>query len=159
MKALVRKGKTRAIGVSNFSIADLESIIPEAKDIPISCNQIEVHPYLPQSELIKFGNEHGILTTCYCPFAAGSGNLLKDETIVKLAGKNEMDVGQLLQSWAVGRGTVPLGKSSTPSRIKSNLDVKKLSADDMRAIDGLAKPGDEGRVVDPREKLGVNLYS
>ena len=160
MKALVRKGKTRTIGVSNFSIADLKDVIPEAKDIPISCNQVEVHPYLPNDELIAFGSENGILTSCYSPFAGPGGTLLKDETIVQLAKKNEMDIGQLLQSWAVQRGTVPLGKSSTASRIKSNLDVKKLSAEDMKAVDALAKPGHEGRTCDFREEWGlVGLFS
>ncbi|KAG0651970.1 glycerol 2-dehydrogenase (NADP(+)) [Hyphodiscus hymeniophilus] len=148
MKALVKKGKTRTIGVSNFSIADIKDLLPEAKDIPISCNQIEVHPWLPQTELIAFGKEHGILTTCYSPFAGQKEDgetLLKDETILKLAKKNHMDIGQMLQSWAVQRGTVPLGKSATPARIRSNLDIRKLSDEDMKAIDGTAKPGDEGR--------------
>lgn len=161
MKALVKKGKTRTIGVSNFSIGDLKYVLPEAKDVPISCNQIEVHPWLPQSELIAFGNKHGILTSCYSPFAGqkeDGATLLKDETINKLAKKNDMDVGQLLQSWAVGRGTSPLGKSSTPSRIKSNLDIKKLSADDVKAIDALALPGDKGRTVDFRETWGLPLH-
>lgn len=161
MKALVKKGKTRTIGLSNFSIAEIKDVLPEAKDIPISCNQIEVHPWLPQNELIAFGNEHGILTTCYSPFAGqkeDGATLLKDETIIKLAEKNGMDVGQLLQSWAVGRGTVPLGKSSTPSRIKSNLDIRKLSEEDTKAIDALAQPGDKGRTVGFRETWGVPLF-
>ena len=120
LQELVKKGKTRTVGVSNFSISDIKDILPHATDIPISCNQIEVHPWLPQTELIEFGNEHGILTTCYSPFAGqkeDGATLLKDETVKKLAAKNNMDVGQLLQSWAVGRGTVPLGKSSTPSML------------------------------------------
>ena len=120
LQELVKKGKTRTVGVSNFSISDIKDILPHATDIPISCNQIEVHPWLPQTELIEFGNKHGILTTCYSPFAGqkeDGATLLKDETVKKLAAKNNMDVGQLLQSWAVGRGTVPLGKSSTPGML------------------------------------------
>ncbi|KAK0114606.1 hypothetical protein ONS95_014091 [Cadophora gregata] len=116
MEKLVLNGKTRAIGVSNFSISDLRDIIPHA-EIPISCNQVEVHPWLPNTELINFSKEHGILTTCFSPFAgqkADGSTLLKDPAVLKLATRNEMDVGQLLQSWAVQRGTVPLGKSSTP---------------------------------------------
>jgi diketogulonate reductase-like aldo/keto reductase len=161
MKALVKKGKTRTIGLSNFSVAEIRDVLAEAKDIPISCNQIEVHPWLPQNELIAFGNEHGILTTCYSPFAgqkADGATLLKDEKVIKLAEKNGMDVGQLLQSWAVSRGTVPLGKSATPSRIKSNLDIRKLSDEDMKALDALAQPGDSGRTVDFREEWGVPLF-
>jgi len=116
LKRLVATGKTRAVGVSNFSINDLKDIIPHAADVPISCNQIEVHPWLPNNELISFMRDHGILATCYSPFAgqqADGKTLLKDPTVVKLADENAVDIGQLLQSWAVQRGTVPLGKSQT----------------------------------------------
>jgi diketogulonate reductase-like aldo/keto reductase len=137
MEALVRKGKAKAIGLSNFSIQELQDVLDEVKDIPISCNQIEVHPWLPQNELIAFGNENGILTTCYSPFAgqkADGATLLKDEGVLKLAKKNDMDVGQLLQSWHVQRGTVPLGKSSTPGKLrhfdlKNNLLTASFSTD------------------------------
>jgi diketogulonate reductase-like aldo/keto reductase len=161
MKELVKNRKTRAIGLSNFSIQELKDVIPHAKGIPISCNQIEVHPWLPQSELVAFGKEHGILTTCYSLFAGqkkDGATLLKDEKVVKLAEKNGMDVGQMLQSWAVGRGTVPLGKSSTPARIKSNLDIKKLSDEDAKTIDALAIPNGEGRTIDFTEAWDVPLF-
>lgn len=109
-------GKTRAVGVSNFSIGDLKEILPYADDVPISCNQVEVHPWLPNSELISFMREHDILATCYSPFAGQKSDgktLIKEPAVLKLAEENAMDVGQLLQSWAVQRGTVPLGKSQT----------------------------------------------
>ena len=137
MKKLVPTGKTRAIGVSNFSISELKDILPYAKDIPISCNQIEVHPWLPNIKLIEFMKEHDILATCYSPFAgqkADGETLLKDPTINKLAEKNGMDVGQLLQSWAVGRGTVPLGKSQNEGEkswaIDAPLKLKKNLSDE-----------------------------
>ncbi len=116
MQELVSKGKTRAVGVSNFSIPGLQEILPHAEDVPISCNQVEVHPWLPQNELINFSKQHGILTTCYSPFAgqkADGATLIKDLTVKRVAEKNDMDPGQLLQSWAVERQTVPLGKSQT----------------------------------------------
>jgi diketogulonate reductase-like aldo/keto reductase len=116
MQRLVSSGKTRAVGVSNFSISELKEILPHADDVPVSCNQVEVHPWLPQNELIEFSRGQGILTTCYSPFAgqkADGATLLKDPAVMKLADECEMDVGQLLQSWAVQRGTVPLGKSQT----------------------------------------------
>ncbi|KAF2160359.1 hypothetical protein M409DRAFT_60056 [Zasmidium cellare ATCC 36951] len=161
MQALVTKGKARAVGVSNFSIADLEDLLPHSQETPISCNQIEVHPWMPQNELIEFGNKHGILTTCYSPFAgqkADGKTLLNDPDVVKLAEKNGMDVGQLLQSWAVQRGAVPLGKSATPKRIESNLAIRKLSDEDFEALNEMALPHDEGRTVDHREVWGVPMY-
>ncbi|TVY14435.1 Glycerol 2-dehydrogenase (NADP(+)) [Lachnellula arida] len=161
MEELVNKGKARAIGLSNFSITELEAVIPYA-EIPISCNQIEVHPWLPQNALVEFGKKNDILITCYSPFAgqkADGATLLKDEKILKLAEKNGMDVGQLLQSWAVQRGTVPLGKSSTPSRIKSNLDIKKLDDESMKVLDAMGIPGGAGRTVDFTEAWGVPLFT
>lgn len=109
MKACVKNGKTRTIGVSNFSIPEIEELLPHAQDIPVSCNQIEVHPWLPQTELLDFAKKHGIVISCYSPFAgqkAGGATLLKDQQVANIAKKNDMDVGQLLQSWAVQRGTV-----------------------------------------------------
>jgi glycerol 2-dehydrogenase (NADP+) len=162
MEALVKKGKTRAIGLSNFSITELEAVLPYAQEIPISCNQIEVHPWLPQNALVEFGKKHDILITCYSPFAgqkADGATLLKDEKVLKMAEKNGMDVGQLLGSWAVQRGTVPLGKSSTASRIKSNLDLKKLSEDDMAALSGMEIADGKGRTVDFAEAWGVALFT
>lgn len=177
------------MGVSNFSIADLKEILPHATDVPISCNQIEVHPWLPNNELIDFMKEHDILATCYSPFAgqkADGATLLKDPAVNKLAEKNGMDVGQLLQSWAVQRGTVPLGKSQTEckltstfinllvgyglgfylmltlvpptARIKSNLDVKKLSPEDMQILSDMGVADENGRTLDPRKDLGISLW-
>ncbi|KAK5116625.1 hypothetical protein LTR62_007299 [Meristemomyces frigidus] len=161
MQQCVKTGKTKAVGVSNFSISDMEELLPHENDIPISCNQIEVHPWLPQNELVEFGKKHNIITTCYSPFAGQlpeGKSLLHDTKVVELAKKNDMDVGQLLGSWAVQRGTVPLGKSGTPSRIKSNLDVKKLSAEDMKVLDEMALPEEKGRTVNFVEAWGVPLH-
>lgn len=119
MKELVKKGKTRSIGVSNFGIADLKAILPHAQDIPISLNQVECHPWFPNNELIEFHKKYGIVTSCFSPFAgqkADGRTLIHDPTVQKLAKKNDMDAGQLLQSWAVQRGTVPLGKSGNESK-------------------------------------------
>lgn len=160
MQKIVATGKTRAVGVSNFSISDIKAILPYTQDIPIACNQVEVHPWLPNNELISFAKEHDILTTCYSPFAGQKSDgetLIKDPTVIKIAEKNGMDVGQCLQSWAVQRGTVPLGKSATESRIKTNLAVKKLSAEDMKTLDNLAIPDGEGRTI--KASMGVNMFS
>lgn len=153
MQKCVESGKAKAVGVSNFSIPEIEELLPHQGGVPISCNQVEVHPWLPQTELVEFARKHGILITCYSPFAgqkADGATLLKDSNVNVLAKKNGMDAGQLLQSWAVQRGTVPLGKSATPSRIQSNLDIRPLSESDMKAINDLALPNEEGRTVDVR---------
>lgn len=150
MQDCVRNDKAKAVGVSNFSIAEMEELLPHQHDIPISCNQVEVHPWLPQTKMRDWCTEHGIVLTCYSPFAgqkADGATLLKDDKIVELAKKNGMGEGQLLQSWAVQRGTVPLGKSATPERIRANLDVKRLSGEDMRTLDAMEIANGEGRTI------------
>ena len=117
MQKLVSAGKTRAVGVSNFSIRQVNELLPHSADIAVSCNQIEAHPWLPNNDVIAFNKKHGIVTTCFSPFAgqkADGNTLLKDQSVIELAKKNDMGIGQLLQSWAVQRGTIPLGKSQSP---------------------------------------------
>ena len=175
LKEVVKKGKVRAIGVSNFGIADLKALLPHAQDIPISLNQVEVHPWFPNTELIEFHNKHGIITTCFSPFAgqkADGATLIKDPTVIKLAEKNDMGVGQLLQSWAVQRGTVPLGKSADPGkfddqdrilltmlgRIKANFSICRLSDGDFQTLSDLEIPNGKGRTIDWTEGWGVKLW-
>ena len=150
MQDCVRKGKAKAVGVSNFAVAEIEELLPHQNDVPVSCNQVEVHPWLPQKKMREFCKKHDIVLTCYSPFAgqkADGATLLKDPKVVELAKKNGMGEGQLLQSWAVQRGTVPLGKSATPERIRANLDVKMLSEEDMKALDAMEIPNGEGRTI------------
>lgn len=153
-------------------------------DIPISCNQIEAHPWFPNSELIDFMQAHDILATCYSPFGGQSdqGAVMREDPRVKaLAQETGMGVGGLLQSWAVQRGTVPLGKSQSEGewglagftvyelhrltgvqieRIRANFDVKRLSPEVMRALDDLDMGGDEGRTCGSSKDTmwGVRLY-
>ncbi|KAF4965513.1 hypothetical protein FSARC_6693 [Fusarium sarcochroum] len=166
MKALVQSGKCRAVGVSNFEIEHLEELRPHAShdDVPISCNQVEAHPWFPNNDLLDLMRTQGILATIYSPFAPRAfpadgptsgepfrpkGVLLIDEPSVKdIARRNEMDVGQVLQSWAVQRGTIPLAKSQNPTRIQSNLSVRELPQDDLRLLEALAFPGLSGKSFD-----------
>lgn len=180
MKELVKKGKTRAIGVSNFGIADLKCLLPHAQDVPIAVNQVEAHPWFPNTNLVSFHKENKIITSCFSPFAgqkADGKTLIHDPTVQKIAKKNTMGVGQLLQSWAVQRGTVPLGKSGNPGqeqissnvavrmlltanveRIKANFAIRRLSDEDNKALDDLEVPNNEGRSIEFSDAWGVKLW-
>jgi len=151
MEALVDSGKTKAIGVSNFSRRMIEDLIPHTR-IPIVVNQVEAHPWYPNTKLREYCQEKGILLQAYSPFAGqmSSGEtLVKDPVVKALAKKNAIDVGALLTSWCLQKGTNPLGKSSTPERIRSNfLQVKELSEEDMGILDGLQRSPKEGRSID-----------
>ncbi|KAI9813468.1 MAG: hypothetical protein M1827_004144 [Pycnora praestabilis] len=161
MTELVATGKCRAVGVSNFSITQLQDLLPYAQDVPISSNQIEAHPWLPNDELITFMLHHDILPAVYSPFAgqkASGDMLLEDTTVKQVAQKNDMGVGQLLQSWAVMRRTIPLGKSQNEERIKANLAVRKLAEEDFEALSNLKLKGDEGRTIDYSGSFGVQFF-
>lgn len=130
MQRLIATGKVRAVGVSNFNIAQLREILSVGGAVPVSCNQVEAHPWFPNTPLLEFMQEAEITPTVYCPFAGQKRDdisLVEDPLVVRLAKKNEMGVGQLLQSWAVQRGTIPLGKSQTPGQNPLSLLMKGRS--------------------------------
>lgn len=114
LKTLVSTGKTHAVGVANFSIDDLEELLPYTYDVPISCNQVEANPWFQNSDLIAFMREHGILPMCYSPFSGmklDERYLVIDPKVVELARGIGMDAGQMLLSWAVQRGALPVVRS------------------------------------------------
>ena len=136
MEALLATGKVKAIGVSNFNIRRLEELLSNSKITP-AVNQIEAHPYLQQPQLVDYCKSKGIVIEAYSPMGNNETNsprAIDDPAIQALAQEAGLDVGQLLVSWAVQRGTVVLPKSVTESRIKANFDVKHLTPEVFEAI-------------------------
>ncbi|KAJ1920227.1 hypothetical protein H4219_001460 [Mycoemilia scoparia] len=139
MEKLVETGKVKAIGVSNFTIPKLEKLLKEAKIVP-AVNQVELHPYLPQDELVEFCNKHGIVVTAYSPLGStGDFNLRDDSTIVEIAKKHNATAAQVLLAWGVQRNTVVIPKSVNHDRIKSNFEQIVLDADDIAKINGITR--------------------
>jgi L-glyceraldehyde reductase len=122
MEKLLDTGKVKAIGVSNFPISTLEKLLETAKVVP-AVNQVELHPYLPQDDLLEYSNKHNIHLTAYSPLgnnSAGAPRVMDDELVVQIANKLNKTPAQVLISWAAQRGTSVIPKSVTPSRIESN---------------------------------------
>ncbi|GJP87682.1 aldo-keto reductase [Aspergillus niger] len=123
MEDLVRKGKVRSIGVSNFTVEKVEELLKTAT-IPPAANQIEAHPYLLQPKLTEYLKAKNILPVAYSPLGNNIYELprgvIDDPQVQEIAKKLEKEPAQLLISWAVQRGTAVLPKSVTPSRIESN---------------------------------------
>ncbi|KAK0755860.1 LOW QUALITY PROTEIN: hypothetical protein N5P37_011536 [Trichoderma harzianum] len=141
MESLLKTGKVRAIGVSNFTIKRLEDLISKTKIIP-AVNQIEAHPYLQQRQLFDFCQSKGILIEAYSPLGnnqTGEVRTLDDPLVADLAQELGWDIGQVLYSWGVQRGTVVLPKSITPGRIASNLQVKELPQHAFEKLNGLER--------------------
>lgn len=138
LEKLLDTGKVKAIGVSNFSIVNLEKLLKIAKIIP-AVNQCELHPYLPQDNLLKFCNEKGIHLTAYSPFGSTNTPLLKEPIIIEIAKKNKITEAQVIIAWSIQRGTSVIPKSVTPSRIISNLEIFELPEDDVFKLNTLGK--------------------
>ena len=80
MEALVATGKAKAIGVSNFSITNLEKLLKVAKIVP-AANQVELHPENPQWELLEYCNSKGIHLTAYSPLGSTDSPLIKRDEV------------------------------------------------------------------------------
>jgi diketogulonate reductase-like aldo/keto reductase len=141
MEKLISTGKVRAIGVSNFTATRLETLLSKTKVVP-AVNQVEAHPYLQQPALFSFCKSKNILIEAYSPLGnnqTGELRTVDDPLVGEMGQRLGMDGGQLLASWGIQRGTVVLPKSVTPSRIKSNLQVKELPKDAFEALCGLER--------------------
>ncbi|PPJ53622.1 hypothetical protein CBER1_00860 [Cercospora berteroae] len=154
MEKLLKTGKVKAIGVSNYSVPFLEELLKEAEVVP-AANQIENHPYLPQSEISEFCKEKGILVEAYSPLGSTGSPLFKEEGVQELAKKHNVGAGTILISYQVSRGHVVLPKSVTPQRIEENLKTVQLSSEDVASLEEIHKKKGLTRFVYP--EFGVNL--
>jgi diketogulonate reductase-like aldo/keto reductase len=138
MEKLLKTGKAKAIGVSNFNIRHLTELLAKCSVVS-AMNQIEKHPYLQQVDLAEFCKSKNILLEAYSPLGnnqTGEPRTVDDAKDHEVAKKLGLDAGQVLISWGVQIGHVVLPKSVTESRIKSNFQdeilpewvLKELSA-------------------------------
>ena len=118
---LRESGRVRAVGVCNFHVPHLERLEKETGELP-AINQIELHPYLQQTELRAFHAEHGIVTESWSPLASGQ-KVLEDDVITAIAAAHGVTPAQAIIRWHLQLGLVVLPKSVTPHRIVENLDV------------------------------------
>lgn len=131
------EGRAKAIGVSNFNIPHLERLAVESDVTPV-INQIELHPYLPQTELRAYHAANGIATEAWSPLGQG-GRLLTEPALAELADQHGKTPAQVIVRWHLQLGNVVIPKSVTPSRIAENFDVFDftLTDDQMKLINTL----------------------
>lgn len=128
-------GRARSIGVSNFDVADLESLA-SATDVVPHANQIRWFVGSTRPETTAYCQEQGILVEGYSPLA--TGRLIGDRDIARIAGKYGRTVAQVSIRYLLQRDVLPLPKSTTPSRIAENADVDfELAEEDLAALDAL----------------------
>lgn len=133
---LKQAGRIKSVGVSNFNQDHLERIIGETGVTPV-VNQIELHPRFQQRDKREFHRKHGIHIESWSPL--GSGRLLADPTLEKIAKKHSKSVAQVIIRWHLQEGLVVIPKSIHQDRIAGNFDVFdfKLDGDDMATIRGM----------------------
>jgi diketogulonate reductase-like aldo/keto reductase len=126
-------GRAKAIGVSNYTIRHLEELLAESEVVP-AVNQVELHVFLQQPELVEFCQKRDILVEAYSPLAHGHG--LDDPVLQELAKKHGKSTAQIMLRWCVEIGTVPLPKSIHPERIRENIEIFDftLDAEDMAKL-------------------------
>ena len=159
MEKLYRAGKTRSIGVSNFKIEHLDDLLQFAEIKPV-INQVEIHPFFPNTELLEYCWSHDILPAAYSPLGSQekvSEKLLDNEELKSIAEKKGVSLAQLLISWGIKRGYVVLPKSANPERVKSNFKLVNLSEEEFKGVQNVAK-GRHTRLVNPTYMFGYNVW-
>ena len=142
MEQLVDDGLVRSIGVCNFSVPLLYDLMTYARIKPV-CNQVEVHPYLSQKNLIKVCHETlNIQVVAYRPLAYGPrGDLLQNEQVIKLSEKHKKTPTQIVLRWALQCNLVVIPKSSSEEHLRENMDIFDFELDgtEMQQLDALNK--------------------
>jgi aldehyde reductase len=134
MESLVDKGKCRAIGLSDIALNGLLPIYESARIKP-AVIQVESHPYLPETELVEFCKENGIVFLAFAPLGHGMRpGPLEDPVIIRIGVQVGMTPAQVLLSWAVQRGTALLTTPRSASRAKENFNISALPEDAFNEI-------------------------
>ena len=135
---IYKSGKARAIGVSNFKPHHLDSVIEETGVIPM-VNQVELHPWFNEKELLSYCSGRGMLLEAYSPIM--HGRLTEEKGLLKLAEKYGKTPAQIVLRWDLQNGVAIIPKSVHENRIRENCDLYdfELSRMDMFYIDSLNK--------------------
>ncbi|MGI9226419.1 MAG: aldo/keto reductase [Candidatus Nanopelagicaceae bacterium] len=149
MEKLKAEGLVNSIGVSNFHSHHLQNILESCR-FPPALNQVEIHPWLTQENLVKFHLISKIVTQSSSPLARGQ--ILSEQSLIDIANQLGKKVSQVILRWHIQRGLSVIPKSSDPDRIKENLNIFdfQLSNQQMAHISGLNKNFRTG--LDPEDR-------
>jgi len=153
MESYVKSGKVRSIGVSNFSVEQVDEILAECEIKPV-VNQVESHPYFSNSQLQHDMEQRGVCFEGYSPLGNISGNVdespMAEPAIKQLAQKYNKSPAQVIIRWHLQSNRIVIPKSSRPERAVENSQIFDfaLTASEMRHIDALDR-GEAGRQSNP----------
>lgn len=136
LEELYHSGLAKSIGVSNFSIYQLEELQAISDIIP-AVNQIEYHPYWDQSELASYCQQHGIAVQAYAPLARGA--YLNDPVVLRIAEAHRRTSAQIGLRWMIQKGISVIPKSTNTAHLQNNCEVFdfSLTQEEMLLLDGL----------------------
>ncbi|CRL30209.1 Aldo/keto reductase [Penicillium camemberti] len=165
MEGVLKSGKVKAIGVSNFSRQEIERILEKATIKP-AVHQMELHPWLQQQAFFDFHQTHGIHVTQYSPFGNSNeiygsreqhGLLVNDETLVEIGKKYGKSSNQVALAWGISHGRSVIPKSKSPERIMQNFDIAfELEPSDIEKINSIDK---KIRFNDSSKDFGYELFT
>jgi aldehyde reductase len=153
MESLADSGRCRAIGLSDISLSALLPIYESARVKP-AVVQVEAHPYLPETELLEFCKQYGVVFLAFAPLGHGMRpGPLDDSVIAAIAARVQKTPAQVLLAWAAQRGTALLTTPTTAARARENFDISPLPEDAFEEINrietrqrlnGVVKTGSPG---------------
>ncbi len=127
-------GKAKAIGVSNYTVAMLKRLLDQTDVVP-AAEQVELHPHLPQVELVQFCKEHKIVVEAYSPLGSNGAPNLKIPVVQELATKYGVHPVDILVNYHAQAGRVVLPRSQNVNRIRTGFKVVKLTAEELKKLD------------------------
>ena len=135
MEELYAQGRVRAIGVCNFEPDRLLDLCHNTRVIP-AVNQIEAHPYTPQTEAIRIMQELGVQAEAWGPLAEGRNGLFTDDILTGIGRKYNKSAAQVVLRWHLQHGIVAIPKSVHRQRMEENFNIEDfmLTPEDMTAI-------------------------
>mgnify|MGYP002712463999 CR=1 FL=1 len=141
-----KAGLLKSIGVCNFLPEHIDTLEQETGVLP-TINQIELHPYFNQQDVIDYHREKGIVIQAWSPIGRAS-NVINDETIATIAEKYNKSIPQVILKWHVQNGIVPIPKATSNQRQLENIDIFdfSLDAEEMAKINNLTR--EDGRRKD-----------
>ncbi|GKU06242.1 alcohol dehydrogenase [Fusarium langsethiae] len=146
LERLYEEGRAKSIGVSNFGIKHIDELKQFSKVWPPHVNQIELHPWLQQRDVVSYCEKNNIAVEAYAPLVRNQK--ANDKTLGSIASKHSVTPSKVLIRYCLQKNWIPLPKSDTPERIRDNADVFGFELDnkDMKSLDDLDQ-GDAGAIV------------
>lgn len=136
LETLYKEGLVRSIGVCNFKVCHLEALKETANVMPM-LNQLELHPGMLPEDILQYCRENKIQIEASSPL--GNGQILNNETLLKIAKVKKMTTAQICLRWAIEKNAAVIPKTTSEERLRQNLDVFGfgLSMEETEEIDKL----------------------